>query len=124
MTAGRPQKSLAQKIADGSFRADRANLNEPQPSPFEAANPFDDETDLEAYKMWEAVVPELMDRYSVGKADRALVEAYCRFYQRAMRADDLVDASGDMTIMNEQGDVKIHPAVKISESSWDLNKVC
>jgi len=118
MTAGRPQKSLAQKLADGSFRADRANLNEPQPSPFDTTNPFSEDADLEAFKKWEEIVPELMDRYSIGRGDRGLVQAYCVFYQRALRADDELEESGRLTLSTEKG-VIINPAVKISESCWD-----
>lgn len=118
MTAGRPATSLADKIKNGTFRADRINFNEPQPSDFDPANPFSEETDLEAWKMWEFLVPELTERYGVGKGERGLVQAYCTFYQRALRADDELDTS-TLTVTDENGTVKVNPVVKISESSWD-----
>lgn len=119
MGAGRPAKSEAQKIRDGSFRADRVNWNEPQPSEFDAFNPFSEETELHAFKMWEMIVPELMERFSVGKGERALVQAYCVFYQRAMAADEELEASGSLTVTDDMGTTRVNPVVKVSEASWD-----
>lgn len=91
MTAGRPSKSIAQKLADGTFRADRANLNEPQPSAFDPTNPFSEETQIYAYKKWEELVPELTERYGIGKGERIAVEVICRFYQKALYYEDLLE---------------------------------
>lgn len=118
MTAGRPATSLADKLKAGTLRADRINFNEPQPSDFDPANPFSEETDLEAWKMWEFLVPELTERYGVGKGERGLVQAYCVFYQRALRADDEIETS-TLTVTDDNGAIKVNPLVKISESSWD-----
>lgn len=114
---GRPEKPLAQKIADGTFRADRANLSVPQPSPFDPKNPFDQESDLIAWQCWEMIVPELMERYSVGLGDRLVVHQYCWYFQRAMRAAE--EYGLKMTTMNDMGDEKVHPLLKVEDSSWD-----
>lgn len=91
MSRGRPIKPLADKIADGTFRADRANLNEPQPSLFDPTNPFDQDAAFHAHQLWEFVVPELMENYSVGKGDQVLVESYCQAYQiKQMAWDELL----------------------------------
>lgn len=126
MTAGRPAKSLAQKIQDGTFRADRVNFNEPQPSPFDPTNPFDEDVDLYSFKLWEYVVSELVDRYSVGKGDRAVVEGYCTFYQRARLADEALERTEAEAAKPDQ-DPRIVAVLlkrcdywrKLSESSWD-----
>lgn len=116
MGRGRPIKPLEDKIADGSFRADRANLSAPQPNDFDPENPFDIGTI--AWMTWDYIVPELMECYSVGKADRAIVEGYCRNYQMALDAEK--EYGGQMTYMNENGDIKAHPAVKIAQSAWGI----
>jgi len=126
MGAGRPPKSLAQKIQEGTFRADRVNFHEPQPSPFDPTNPFDVDTDLYAAKLWDYVVSELVDRYSVGKADRAVVEGYCTFYQRARLADETLERT-EAEVNQPDQDPRIVNALlrrcdyyrKLSESSWD-----
>lgn len=114
---GRPLKPLADKIAEGTFRADRANLSAPQPSPMEAANPFDSETDLYAWRMWEYVVPELLERYSVGKGDQPIVEAYCRYYQRAIKA--ALQYGDRLTTVDEMGVERVNPLLKVEDASWD-----
>ena len=118
MGAGRPGKSIAQKFADGTFRADRANLHEPVPSPFEEANPFDPDLDVAAWKMWEYVVPELIDRYNIGKGERHLVHAYCLFYGRATATDEELTNLENIIVESDRG-LQIHPLTKLSESCWD-----
>lgn len=113
---GRPLKPLGDKIADGTFRADRANLSAPQPSPMEARNPFDEETDFEAWHMWEYVCPELIDRYGVGKLDRPNLEAYCTFYQRAVRCRAQIDKQ--MIEVDDLGVSRIKSIVKLEQQSW------
>lgn len=115
---GRPVKPIAEKLADGTFRADRANLNVPQPSPFDPNNPFDKEANFVAWQMWEYAVPELMEKYAVGKLDRTLLWAYCRFYERAIWAGEAYDKAS-MTFTNDMGEMKISGFLKIEETSWD-----
>lgn len=113
MTAGRPKIPIAERVA-------RLTGNAPvgvQPSPFDRANPFDKEADLEAWRLWEYLVPELIERYSVGKGDRHLVEAMCLYYQRALTARS--EYSGKMVDSDINGVLRAHPAVKIEDASWD-----
>ncbi len=117
---GRPAKSITEKLEAGTFRAGRENVATPQPSPFDASNPFDQDSHPDAWRMWEYVVPELIAKYSVGKGDYANVEAYCRFYDRALKA--AIEYGGSMTFTDDLGNIKLHPALKVEETSWDRVK--
>lgn len=114
---GRPLKPLADKIAEGTFRADRANLAEPQPSPFDPKNPFSQETDQIAWQCWEMIVPELIERYSVGLGDRLVVHQYCWYFQRAMKA---AEQYGDaLTTVDDIGVTRVNALLKVEDASWD-----
>lgn len=114
---GRPLKPLADKIAEGTFRADRANLATPQPTPFDPTNPFTDDADVIARKCWDMIVPELMDRYSVGLGDRLVVHQYCWYFQRAMKAAE--QYGENLTVIDDMGVSRVNALLKVEDASWD-----
>lgn len=121
MTAGRPPKSLAQKIQEGTFRADRANFHEPQVDPFEPINPFDQETDLHAYKKWDEILPQLTFN-GISNGDRANVEAYCLFYQEAARVKEELERAEALDDEEDGKAGRIRRARQWLVTSWDAVK--
>ena len=118
---GRPRSSLADQLSVARVRADRINQNEPQPSPWDAENPFDKEGkggELAAWRAWEYLVPELVDVYGVGKGDYLVVEELCRWYGVASDAQEMLEVEG-LTVLSPQGACQTHPAVRIASKAWD-----
>ena len=109
---GRPPTPMTERIAALVGMA----ANGVKPSPLENVNPFDKETELEAWRLWEYVVPELIDRYSVGKGDQPLIEGLCRHYLRFQRAR--LEYGDRMTSADDMGTIRKHPAVGIETEAW------
>lgn len=109
---GRPPTPMSERIA-ALTGVSAAGV---QPTPLVNVNPFDKDEDFEAWKLWEYVVPELIEHYSVGIGDQPLVEGMCRYYQRWILAR--MDYAGQLTVMDGMGTLRKHPAVGIEDSSW------
>lgn len=121
MAAGRPRLSLADQLSAARFRPERINQNEPQPSPWDAENPFDKEgkcCEVAAWRAWEYLVPELIEVYGVGKGDFLVVEELCRWYGVAIDAQGMMEIEG-MTVTTDKGAVLVHPGIRIASKAWD-----
>lgn len=115
---GRPATPITERIAALAGTA----VAGVKPSPLENTNPFDRDTEIEAWRLWEYVVPELIERYSVGRGDQPIIEAMCRYYLRWYRARD--EYGSRMTYMDDMGNIKKHPAVTIEDASWKEFSAC
>lgn len=113
MTAGRPAIPVAEKVRRLTGQTD----NLIAPLPFEWENPFDVDEDPESWTAWRFVVQDCMHRNVLANGDRNEVYSYCVFYQRAIQAGR--EWRGSMTTMDDMGNVKNHPALKVEETSWD-----
>lgn len=89
---GPAPKPTAVKVLHGTFRADRANPNEPKP---EISAP-----DCPAWlgpiaaEEWRRVVPELEKLGLLAKVDRAALAAYCDAWGVWQRAAEIVEREG------------------------------
>lgn len=109
---GRPPTPMSERIAALAGMS----IAGVKPTPLENVNPFDKDEDFEAWRLWEYVVPELIENYSVGKGDQPLIEGMCRYYQRWILARREYGAS--LVVLDGMGTLRKHPAVGIEDSSW------
>lgn len=120
------------KIMEDTYRADRANPNEPEPELVKIPLPPPDYFEPEAKKEWERSISKLMDMSVLAVADYALFEAYCVEYGRYVRLEKEIQAEGEtIEILNyfkgrdgEQGSIKsvsqaMNPKCRLRKEAHD-----
>lgn len=102
---GPPPKPTATKRLEGTFRPDRAAVNEvvaPPGTPKRPNMPDD------AIERWEELVPTLLERGTLSIEDGAILEAHCRAYALWRRYQDIAERAP--IIRGNAGSIKVNPA--------------
>lgn len=113
MTAGRPAIPLAEKVRRLTGEAEKRL----PPLPFDWPNPFDKEQFFESHWAWDFVVKDCQHRGVLSHGDRNLIYEYCVMFRRAILAGD--EWEGRLTVADDMGVIRAHPALRIEESSWE-----
>jgi P27 family predicted phage terminase small subunit len=96
MPAGRPPKPTELKKLEGTYRADRAVVNEMMPSRL-VAPPSAPEYLTEGAKLeWESVCDELLSLNMLHRVDLALLSAYCQEFDRYVEASGYLLREGSV----------------------------
>lgn len=116
---GRRRKPTQAKILHGTFRQDRANLNEPRPEPLKDLEP-PAWLDGYAQECWKAHVPWLLKLGVITSIDVSLFAAVCERWSTYRRAcDDLKDGLTHTTTANGEC---AKPQVAIAKAAFDSFK--
>ncbi len=114
---GPAPKPTKLKLLQGTFRNDRAVVNEPAP-----------EADLpkcptflkgEARREWKRIVPELAALQLISRIDRAALCGYCTAWETMVESDKVVQAEGT-TIRNAKGRLVQHPELAIRDQAMKM----
>ena len=113
---GRPNIPNEIKAANGTLRKSRINHKAPKSEGKVPPNPFDSGTF--AHQKWKEITGGLRDKGIVDKIDAAHLQGFCRAWQTAVQADQLIDERG-ILIDTEHGPKK-NPAVTASKDAWAM----
>lgn len=94
-TTGPKNKPKPLKILEGTYRADRDNLNAPEPPVTRGALPPDFLDEL-AKAEWARIVPELENLGIMSNIDIALVASYCTSVSELAEACKRIEIDGYM----------------------------
>lgn len=72
-----------------------------------------------ALREWKRVVPLLMAKGILSHVDLAALAMYCKEFDRWQRAEDILDAQGEL-VKTKSGNVIHHPALGISRTAEKL----
>lgn len=75
------------------------------------------ELDMEARRVWDRLLPMLLERGVVTRADGLALTCLCRAWSRFAAAEALLAKDG-LTTTTALGGIKPHPAVAISNAAW------
>jgi P27 family predicted phage terminase small subunit len=115
MSAGRPNKPTALKKLEGTYRKDRAVVNEMMPSNLEYAPSPPTFLNREAKKEWKSVCEELIELKMLHRVDLGLLAAYCSEMANYIHAvKELRKGSEVHTLTRDDGSVYSMPSPWIS----------
>ena len=101
---GNPRKPTAKKVAEGTYRADRAPANEPQPSTERPRCPS--WLRQTAKDFWARLLPELESQGCLGRIDGTILSRYCEMWARWVAASKVLQAEGETyTVRTSTGTV-------------------
>ncbi|MCF0074470.1 phage terminase small subunit P27 family [Dyadobacter sp. CY261] len=111
MPAGRPNKPTALKKLEGTFRKDRAVINEIMPANLEYIPSPPKFLDKDAKKEWKSVCQELIDLQMLHRVDLALLAAYCSEISNYINAVRKLRETGEvLTITRDDGSAYSMPS--------------
>lgn len=111
---GPAPKPSALKRLEGTYRKDRAAVNEPEPTRSALVPP--EWLGADALEEWNRVAPEL-DRLNLSTVvDYATFLGYCMSYARALEAEQTIAVHG-LLIRSLHG-MAANPAVAIARTEW------
>lgn len=111
--AGRKKKPTNLKILQGTFRADRANKNEPMPDPCIPEAP--DHLSKDALIEWGRITNELKKLGLITNVDMVALSIYCQTWGRVIKYEKIVNEKGEL-YKTSNGNIQLSPAM------WVLNK--
>lgn len=113
---GRPRKPTRLKIIQGTYRADRAGLNEPDPEPVAPKCP----TFLkgQARREWKRISEHLEGLGLLTQIDLAALASYCLAWETLIESDKVIRAEG-RTILTPNGSTQQHPELSIRNRAMD-----
>jgi len=114
-SGGNNRKPDVIKMAEGTYRKDRASKNTPVDSGNVPRCPFP--VSSIAGRRWKQIVVGLERLGIIDEVDLTHLEGLCFQYQRAKEADKLVAKHGLLTETNK-GDLVANPACRISSDAW------
>jgi P27 family predicted phage terminase small subunit len=114
---GPPAKPSAIKKREGTYRKDRAAPNELKVPP--EAPDCPKYLDNVARKMWQHVVPRLIEAGVLAKIDTAALEGFCANYSQAVRSQKIADRQ---PYVDTAFGIKVHPAVGNARKAWALTR--
>lgn len=114
-SGGNNRKPDVIKIAEGTYRKDRAAKNAPKDSGNTPRCPFP-VTSI-AGRRWKQIVAGLDRLGIIDEIDLTHLEGICFQYQRAKEADKLVKKHG-ILIPNDKGNLVANPACRVSQDAW------
>ncbi len=112
--AGKPNIPDAIKLARGTLRPGRVNTKQPK-NEGTPKNPF--KKSSIAFEKWREIVAGLKRCKIIDKLDGSMIEAFCRNWQRALEAEDMLAADGLMITLADGRKAK-HPAATIAADCW------
>ena len=114
MTKGRKPKPTKLKLIQGTFRKDRANLNEPEPEVKIPSPP--DFLNADALQEWGRMSEKLYQLGMLAEIDRGLFAAYCQAFGRWAEAERLIKEKG-IIIKTTAGNIIQSPVVGIANKA-------
>lgn len=114
---GRKPKPTKLKLLHGTFRKDRANLNEPEPEVKIPSPP--DYLIADALQEWGRMSEELYQFGMLAKIDRAIFSGYCQSYGRWAETQREINKKG-MVIKTITGNIIQSPLVGIANKQHKL----
>jgi P27 family predicted phage terminase small subunit len=111
--AGRKKKPTQLKVLQGTFRADRANPNEPSPDSCIPDAP--DHLSKDALIEWGRMSSHLYKLGLLSEIDRTALAIYCQTYSRMIKYEKIVSEKGEL-IKTSTGAIQLSPAM------WVVNK--
>ncbi len=116
MASGRKRKPTQDKVIQGTFRKDRANLSEPEYDIAQVVPPdLIKENDF-ALEEWIRITPSLISRKVLTIVDVGTVERYCMMYARWREAEDELKTTG-LTIKTSNENIIQNPLVGIANKA-------
>src|SRR5687768_14949720 len=109
---GPPAKPTAAKKREGTYRADRAPKNEPEPKVGVPPIPASLARDKDAKGCWDLLAPQLVDLGLLTEVDGTALEGLCQQYSKAVKADRAITRHG--VVMKTEYGVRANPAVTMS----------
>ena len=88
--AGRPKKPTITKLRDGTFRFDRASVNEPQPEKVSEIPKPPSYLTKYAKKLWKTLAAELVEKGILTIIDLPALETCCEAYGQYRAAHEAV----------------------------------
>lgn len=113
---GPPAKPTKLKLLEGTFRPDRAPVNEPQPTAGAPPMPSWIRGDKDARVAWDMALEELGAMGMLCRVDGSGLEGFAASYSRAVKAQRLIKKKG-VVIETPFGD-KANPACGIADKAW------
>ena len=119
---GRKPKPTSLKRLQGTYRADRANPNEPQFGvPQRMPSPPDYLSD-EAADIWRELGRMLLEAGLFTKIDKFALGMFCAAAARWMDAERKVQKSGPVLISEKTGQPYTNPFLHVANRAWDQMK--
>ena len=112
--AGKPNVPDSIKLARGTLRQGRVNKKQPANSGI-PKNPFDKGS--VAFEKWREIVAGLKRCGIIDKLDGSMIEAFCRNWQRALEAENMLAADGLLITLADGRKAK-HPAATVAADCW------
>ena len=112
---GRPRKPDALKKAQGTFQPCRSSAGKILELP--PGSPPTPELPAEALKIWQQLVPLLLEAGVLAKVDGGILEAYCRTHARAVALDA---EAGKRPVTKSPFGLKVNPAVIEARKLWPI----
>jgi P27 family predicted phage terminase small subunit len=112
---GPPPKPDSLKKAQGTFRKERTTAGKILELP--PGSPPTPELPAEALKIWNQLVPLLLEAGVLAKVDGGILEAYCRTHARAVSLDS---EAGKRPVTKTPFGLKVNPAVIEARKLWPI----